>query len=132
MDIKVSNSGSLMVEGKIVNVSEVQKSTKTDYEWRIVVVEVEDGKYAPQKLPIKFGGKYCGKVADVHEGDLVNVSFYLEGNEWNGRWYTSLRGVQCTIDVPASVIEGEAAPVAGDEVSESIPNDVIYDDDMPF
>ncbi|UKI39052.1 MAG: DUF3127 domain-containing protein [Alistipes putredinis] len=45
-----------------------------------------------RKVCVTFFGDRAGDVASFKEGDTANVSVNVESREYNGRWYTDVRG----------------------------------------
>lgn len=85
------NEGQLT--GKIIKVLEprkgVSKNTGKDYYVGEYVVETEE-EY-PTKVHFSIFGEDKVRGYDLHEGDSVQVFFYVNSREYNERWYTDIR-----------------------------------------
>jgi len=69
---------------------EVQSGvSRSGKDWQKVnfVIEFREGTYTKHLAFDLFGDQ---KISDnpFSEGDVVSVSYDLESNEWNGRWFT--------------------------------------------
>lgn len=47
-----------------------------------------------------FGEDEVGVLDDIKEGSRVDVEYYVQSREWNGRWYTDVRFVSVDGDLP--------------------------------
>lgn len=75
------------LEGKVLKVDETQ-TFASGFQKREFVVETE-GKY-PQEIKLETLKDDCDKLDKIREGDIVNVSFNIRGNEYNGKHYVNL------------------------------------------
>ena len=80
---------SIEVSGKVVKVGEIQQITDS-FKKRELWIDT-DSKYRNQ-LSIEFKQDGCVHLDDVSVGDEVNCSINIEGNEYNGKRYTSISG----------------------------------------
>lgn len=46
----------------------------------------------PQEVPFTFMKDNCAKLNDIRLGDVVTISFDLQGREYGGRHYLTARG----------------------------------------
>lgn len=96
---------------------------------RFYVVETQDTY--PRKVAFTvFGEDRVNEMENrISEGMLVRVSFDLESREYNGRWYTSIRGWKVDKDAPGEMPAGPGdypAPAPVDFPPTSA------DEDLPF
>ena len=120
------------IKGKIIHVLPLQEGvSKAGNPWKKQEYVLETFDQYPKKVCFEFFGD---KVDQNHAqiGDEVVLSFYLESREYNGRWFTSVRGWKLE---KASV---EAAP-AMDQMSSMAMADIPpfpaaadNNDDLPF
>lgn len=80
------------VTGKIiVALPEVTGTSKAGNQWkkRQYVLETQDN------YPTKIAFDFFGDKADqfpLNVGDVIKLSFDIDSHEYNGRWFTSIRG----------------------------------------
>lgn len=80
------------VKGKIIVVlPEVSGTSQTGKAWkkREYVLETQDS--FPRKIHFDFFGERADQYP-LNLGDDIVLSFDIESREYNGRWYTSIRG----------------------------------------
>ncbi len=80
------------VKGKIiVALPEVSGTSQTGKAWkkREYVLETQDS--FPHKIHFDFFGERADQYP-LNLGDDIVLSFDIESREYNGRWYTSIRG----------------------------------------
>lgn len=81
------------ITGKIIlalpEVSGVSQRTNKGWKKREYVLETND-QY-PRKIFFDFFGDRADQYP-LNVGDTIRLSFDLESREYNGRWYTSVRG----------------------------------------
>lgn len=92
---------------------------------RVVVIETKDGEYT-QTIPVEFTQKNIDKINNVSEGQEVTVAINLRGNEYKGKFYSSIQGWK--IDVHGG---SPAQPKATTPQEEAFANDTD-DSDLPF
>ena len=101
------------------------------------VLETEDSY--PKKVHFDFFGDKADQFP-LNVGDRVRLSFDIESREYNGRWYTSIRGWKAEAAAAAAVAEG---PQQGPAVAAAAPagapvppppafNTPEASDDLPF
>ena len=74
--------------GKIKLISDTQ-TFPSGFSKREFVVTTGDGKY-PQDLKFEMVKDKCSILDGYKEGADVKVSFYIRGNEYNGKYYVNL------------------------------------------
>lgn len=101
------------------------------------VLETEDSY--PKKVHFDFFGDKADQFP-LNVGDRVRLSFDIESREYNGRWYTSIRGWKAEAATAAAAAEG---PQQGPAVAAAAPagapvppppafNTPEASDDLPF
>lgn len=101
------------------------------------VLETEDSY--PKKVHFDFFGDKADQFP-LNVGDRVRLSFDIESREYNGRWYTSIRGWKAEAAAAALAAEGPqqgpavaAAALAGAPVPPPPAfNTPEASDDLPF
>lgn len=100
------------VQGKIiVALPEVSGTSKAGNAWkkRQYVLETQDN------YPTKIAFEFFGERADQYPlqvGDVINLSFDIDSHEYNGRWFTSIRGWKAEpANQPAAAAGAYGAPV---------------------
>lgn len=101
------------------------------------VLETEDSY--PKKVHFDFFGDKADQFP-LNVGDRVRLSFDIESREYNGRWYTSIRGWKAEAAAAAAAAE---VPQQGPAVAPNAPagapvppppafNTPEASDDLPF
>lgn len=57
----------------------------------------KDGKTYTNYVPVEFSGDKCAILDQFAPGQRVTVEAYVNGREYNGRFYTSIRGQSVTL-----------------------------------
>ncbi|MDR1887043.1 MAG: DUF3127 domain-containing protein [Prevotellaceae bacterium] len=96
----------LELTGRIVQILDLQSGTSARGDWKKQEFILETEEQYPRKICISLWGDRIGDIAGVQLGkEILTVSFTLESREFNGRWYTDVRGWR--------IQRGGAAPVQG-------------------
>lgn len=78
-------------EGVIKEVFETQEF-KNNFKKREIVLETEEDY--PQLIKFEFTDENgINKLDDHAAGEKVKIAFLLKGSEWQGKYFTNLRGV---------------------------------------
>jgi len=81
------------ITGKIImalpEVSGVAKATGNPWKKREYVLETQETY--PKRVHFDFFGDRADQYP-LAVGDVIRLSFDIESREYNGRWYTSIRG----------------------------------------
>ena len=122
------------ITGKIIHklepISGTAKATGNPWKKQDYVLETLDS--FPKKVHFDFFGEKADQFP-LNVGDVVTLSFDIESREYQGRWYTSIRGwksVPATQGAPAAPAMGGSdvpPPPAPDFSASSSDND-----DLPF
>jgi len=123
------------VKGKIIQklppLSGTSKSTGKAWNKQEYVLETIGDAY-PKQIFFDFFGDRANQYS-FEVGDTIVLSFDIESREYNGRWYTNIRGwkgekVPATTDAPADASSAGQAPAPpAPDFSSTSP-----DDDLPF
>lgn len=102
--------------GKIILKLPLQTGvSKAGNNWSKQEYVLETQENFPKKVHFDFFGDRANQY-DLQEGQMVKLSFDIESREYNGRWYTSIRGWKAEpADAQAPVYAGAptAAPAVG-------------------
>lgn len=80
------------VKGKIIQVLELQSGTsKAGNPWRKQEYVLETLDAYPKKVHFDFFGDRIDQYP-INLGDTIVLSFDIESREYQGRWFTSIRG----------------------------------------
>lgn len=90
----------------IVALPEVSGTSKAGNAWKKREYVLETVETYPKKVHFDFFGERADQYP-LNVGDEIKLSFDIESREYNGRWYTSIRGWKSE---PA---QAAGAPVAG-------------------
>ena len=101
------------------------------------VLETEDSY--PKKVHFDFFGDKADQFP-LNVGDRVRLSFDIESREYNGRWYTSIRGWKAEAAAAAAAAEGpQQGPAVAAAAAAGAPvppppafNTPEASDDLPF
>lgn len=89
------------LQGKIIRFLPAQEGvSKNGNPWKVQPYVLETRETYPKKVYFEVAGeeRILQNCCDV--GDLVTISFDLESNEFNGRWFTRIRAWKVQIDEP--------------------------------
>ncbi|MCM1292787.1 MAG: DUF3127 domain-containing protein [Bacteroides sp.] len=80
------------IKGKIIlALPEVSGTSKSGNPWKKREYVLETQETYPRKVFFNFFGDKADQYA-LNVGEVVTVSFDIESREFNGRWYTDIRG----------------------------------------
>ena len=114
-------SETLNITGKVKVIMD-EVSFPSGFSKREFVVTIdEDSKY-PQDIKLELVKDKCSLLDAVNEGDTVDVGYNLQGNEYNGKYYPTLRAwkINCL----------EAGAEAGSSGGQEAPSPEAVKDDM--
>ncbi|MBR1881502.1 MAG: DUF3127 domain-containing protein [Muribaculaceae bacterium] len=131
------------VRGKIIAKLPLQSGTsKAGNAWKKQEYVLETIEAYPRKVYFDFFGDRADQFP-LEIGELIDLSFDIESREYNGRWYTSIRGWKAVKVDPNSPMaqppqepQGSAAPngqtaqLGG--VNETTFTQPAPEDDLPF
>lgn len=100
------------VKGKIIQKLEpVSGTSKAGNAWSKQEYVLETHEAYPKKVFFDFFGDRANQF-QFEVGDEVNLSFDIESREYNGRWFTSIRGWKAEKIDPNAAAQSAAAPAA--------------------
>lgn len=78
--------------GELIKISDLEQGTsKSGSNWkRQQIVVLIDGKY-PQHGVFTLFNETTSKLKYFKEGEMVSVSFDMNGREYNSKWYADLK-----------------------------------------
>ena len=124
------------VTGKIIQKLELQSGTsKAGNAWSKQEYVLETIENFPKKVHFDFFGERANQYP-LEVGDTITLSFDIESREWNGRWFTSIRGWKAE----KNDAQAPAATPAASPVPNAVPAPPMPDfsspegenDDLPF
>lgn len=123
------------ITGKIiVALPEMSGTSKAGNPWKKREYVLETQETYPKKVHFDFFGERADQYP-LAVGDLVRLSFDIESREYNGRWFTSIRGWKADkVDATSATMPGEA-PIPPQVGGEMAPPPAIGgddNDDLPF
>ena len=125
------------VSGKIKVISETQ-SFPSGFTKREFVVTTTHDKY-PQDLKFEIVKDKCSLLDSYKEGQEVQVTFDIRGNEYNGKYYVSLSCWKLqSSDGPTAPPQSSSssrrseAPSGAEPALGDLRNEEDFDDDIPF
>ena len=134
------------IKGKIIQKLELQSGTsKAGNAWKKQEYVLETMDSFPRKVKFDFFGDRADQYP-LEVGDVITLSYDIESREFNGRWYTDIRGFKAVKEdpnmagapAPYPPAAGEPAPApAGDGMAAPAPPvDNAFEqgggDDLPF
>lgn len=103
----------LNIQGKIIQVLEPQGGTsRAGNQWRKQEYVLETSDNYPKKVCFHFFGDRIDQNP-LQLGDYINLQFDIESREYNGRWYTDIRGWRAEKIQPGQPVPGAAPNPAG-------------------
>lgn len=80
------------ITGKIIlALPEVTGTSKAGNAWKKREYVLETQETYPKKVYFDFFGERADQYP-LNPGDVIKLSFDIESREYNGRWFTSIRG----------------------------------------
>ncbi|MDE6449272.1 MAG: DUF3127 domain-containing protein [Muribaculaceae bacterium] len=123
------------VTGKIiVALPEVSGTSKAGNQWKKREYVLETLDNYPSKIMFDFFGERADQYP-LSVGDEIKLSFDIESREYNGRWYTSIRGWKAEKTQGAATAAAAPAsdPFAAASAAPAFnPSPADSNDDLPF
>lgn len=131
------------VTGKIiVALPEMTGTSRAGNAWKKREYVLETQETYPRKIHFDFFGERADQFP-LNVGDVIKLSFDIESREYNGRWFTSIRGWKSE---PAAAVGAAPAPIAASQAFPEPPvsapaysapaypgaNESAPNDDLPF
>jgi len=121
------------IKGKIIlALPEMSGVSKSGNNWKKREYVLETMETYPKKVHFDFFGDRADQYP-LNVGEIITLSFDIESREYNGRWYTSIRGWKAEKDgaaVPGDNFGGPTPPPAVDPFT--TPMGSSNEDDIPF
>ncbi|MBQ9555817.1 MAG: DUF3127 domain-containing protein [Muribaculaceae bacterium] len=96
------------IKGKIIQKMEPQGGvSKAGNQWKKQEYVLETLDSYPRKVKFDFFGDRADQFP-LEVGDVITLSYDIESREFNGRWYTDIRGFKAVKEDPA--VAGAPAP----------------------
>jgi hypothetical protein len=124
--------------GKIVQVLDLQTGTSAKGDWKKQDFILETEEQYPRKICISLWGDRVADIAGVQlSKELITVSISVESREFNGRWYTDVKGWKIqrgqVVSASSTVAENAQTPTAGQSVGDDFATAGENSfDDLPF
>lgn len=100
------------IKGKIIQKLEMQSGTsKAGNAWKKQEYVLETLDSYPKKVKFDFFGDRADQYP-LEVGDVITLSYDIESREFNGRWYTDIRGFKAMKEDPNMVAAGAPYPPA--------------------
>ncbi len=117
------------IKGKVILALPEQTGTSqkgNSWKKREYVLETHDS--FPRKIHFDFFGDRADQYP-LQAGDEITLFFDIESREFNGRWYTSIRGWKAEKEAAAPAYPSAIPPMDNVPPPPPAPND---NDDLPF
>ena len=109
------------IKGKIIQKMELQQGvSKAGNNWKKQEYVLETLDSYPRKVKFDFFGDRADQYP-LEVGDVITLSYDIESREFNGRWYTDIRGFKAMKEDPNSVPTATAAAAPYQPAGEPAP-----------
>ena len=106
------------IKGKIIlALPEVTGTSKAGNPWKKKEYVLETQESFPRKVHFDFFGEKADQY-NLNVGEVITLSFDIDSREYNGKWFTSIRGWK------AEKTDGQVAKPVAQETAEPVPNAV--------
>ena len=121
------------ITGKIIfDLPEQSGQSKTGNPWRKKEYVLETEDTYPRKVHFDFFGDRVDQFR-LHVGQRVRLSFDIESREYNGRWFTSIRGWRAEdADMAAAPAQAPSVSAPAAATAAPVPPVVNATDDLPY
>lgn len=125
------------VTGKIIlALPEMSGTSKAGNAWKKREYVLETQETYPRKIHFDFFGERADQFP-LNVGDVIKLSFDIESREYNGRWFTSIRGWKSEPATATAAYPGAPAAAAAAFPEPSAPafpaaSEPAPTDDLPF
>lgn len=118
------------IKGKIIlALPEMSGTSKAGNAWKKREYVLETQETYPRKVHFDFFGERADQYP-LNVGDVITLSFDIESREYNGRWFTSIRGWKA--DKEGAATAATAQPLPGDVPPPPAFTGGDESDDLPF
>ncbi len=101
----------------IVALPEMSGTSKSGNPWKKREYVLETQESYPKKVHFDFFGERADQYP-LNVGDTIKLSFDIESREYNGRWFTSIRGWKSE---PVTGAESANPPYGGQAFPDPVP-----------
>ena len=102
------------IKGKIIQKLDLQSGTsKAGNAWKKQEYVLETMDSFPRKVKFDFFGDRADQYP-LEVGDVITLSYDIESREFNGRWYTDIRGFKAVKEDPNAAAAPAPYPAAGE------------------
>ena len=81
----------MKITGKVIVVDELREGKSDKGEWRRQAIVIETLGDYPKKVNVEFGNP--DMLEGIQVGDIVECNVSPESKEYNGKWYSHIRGI---------------------------------------
>ena len=121
------------IKGKIIlALPEVTGTSKAGNPWKKKEYVLETQESFPRKVHFDFFGEKADQY-NLNVGEVITLSFDIESREYNGKWFTSIRGQKAEKESAAAPVATAPADFGGAPVPPAPQNFGGNEtDDLPF
>jgi len=121
---------SFKVKGRVLDILQMQTGNSTRGEWKKqdFVLEVPDDQF-PKKICFTLFNDKTDLIKESDKNREVEVSFSLEGREYNGKWYHNVNAFKIERIEKPTTGGNEPPPYIEDDF---MPAKDVENDDLPF
>lgn len=120
------------ITGRIIlALPEISGTSKAGNPWKKREYVLETQETYPRKVHFDFFGERADQYP-LNVGDTVRLSFDIESREYNGRWFTSIRGWKAENADTAPAAPAQAPYQATPGAMPPPPMAPAGEDDLPF
>ena len=127
------------LQGKVIAVLPARSGVSARGEWKSQSFVIETHDSFPRKMVFDVFGEERLTRFNIQLGQEVNVSFDIDAQEYNGRWFNNIRAFDVRLVDPNTVSAApaaQAAPAAPQQPANAPfppqPEQSNSDDDLPF
>lgn len=121
------------IKGKIIlALPEVTGTSKAGNPWKKKEYVLETQESFPRKVHFDFFGEKADQY-NLTVGEVITLSFDIESREYNGKWFTSIRGWKAEKESAAAPVATAPADFGGAPIPPAPQNFGGNEtDDLPF
>ena len=120
------------VEGKVILfLGERNGVSKAGNPWKVKEYVLETKESYPRKIAFDFFGDRADQYP-LNVGDEIRLSFDIESREYQGRWFTSIRGWKAEPLAPAAPAQAPATSYGAVPPPPIVEPQANSGEDLPF
>lgn len=86
----------MKIYGNVIAKGELLSGMSANGEWERQTLVIRPLDESERVIPIEFfGKKRVRDLRNVNFDDIVQVSFNINGREYEGRWFATIDGISC-------------------------------------